>query len=1240
MNAVRQSCRPKHQVLILKCYPKFQKHVADVKPNGSELSYLLYYASTRRSKVQKVGAFLEKKAASDVYRGKIGNVQVTLQILRALIDKSPRDLPLYSPYVLRILSLILGSKDINMVEETIPTWETFCEHHDVATLAADQAHIRRYEEVVKAYASLAGNAPMQTRGPLSAPMAIRWKSAGIQAIKCITSSDTVGADGGRQLSIIMPMILQNVYSPQEDYLATLQQRARANEKSEKESAIRRRMSVATVRTADTVPDTDPAAVSGTTADADRLAEEEVGVAALQSLNQIFAANNRGQIRIATTAMLKFIIGKAVANRPGTDKSTRTDITRTWATTLMETVARWTPVQDRFIILVTIMETLVRSPVTEENLEQQLLLVTLIDHLLRSTINMIGLSVMDVLLGLIQHILLLLQLWGKGSNVLPHHQQTDAIDLFKESEQIIDPSSSTRDNGHDPTMAATSPSAPRQELLALLQRCIGNLATHIYYSDQISDMITAILLRLKPSSTSGVSSPVAAIEHPAATAQAISNSVNLQEDPNTDEFFSFGTARVTALNAIRSVLIVANTKQSASGAGAVGRNRVSVQTWEGTQWLLRDEDRRVRRAYVDALLIWLRLEMSKHDLRVMEDKRHTARGTSRANGDSDRTASLTRRVVSSASQRTSKPAKSTFLQLLHLAIYNNTLESPESDSDILLLHLLLVNLIEKLGVNAVKSGLPMIARLQEDINLDHLFATPPAKINVGSLVHGYLLAICVKFDLDATLVGYGIQSEIQRRRNLGLWLDGVRIPPLPLDQIMSASFDPLTEKRPLEVLAKESLKPFDAFPALIDQIANAYSSMGASPPTSPPSSPGRVFSMPILTSSGISSSTDHELPSSFKEAMLAPWTKDSCIAAVERENAPTASVHGSRAGTNHSGRNGLFISTDHSPRDASPVGATSPALFPTSKPRAQTGDSRQGRTMPSTLLPIQQEALRRSSPRGTGPPTPLSSSDQQPTLRVDDLKRVLAGGALADAFSHRTQGSAIRSASPLRTSSTAYQDFAETQPRQVAEEDDSDDSDSIVSAEGFESASEGDPTHPLPPPQMSPLIIHDHSNPQVTRPFEHTITPPRGNTRPSSKDYAKTRPRSSSSASEDPEANARALKGEIVAPIARGDGTDDEEVPPVPPLPSSLSLHNNMDLINKMNSAARVSNGSVGRPTTAPERVKSVRTKPASVSEASMDRNSLRTSSQNEKKVLMQQLVSGIEVGDVSTVGRGVGRPPY
>lgn len=74
MNAVRQKCRPKHQVLVLKCYPKFQKNVQEVKPNSSELSYLLYYASTRRSKLQKVSSFLEKRTASDVWNLKLGYV--------------------------------------------------------------------------------------------------------------------------------------------------------------------------------------------------------------------------------------------------------------------------------------------------------------------------------------------------------------------------------------------------------------------------------------------------------------------------------------------------------------------------------------------------------------------------------------------------------------------------------------------------------------------------------------------------------------------------------------------------------------------------------------------------------------------------------------------------------------------------------------------------------------------------------------------------------------------------------------------------------------------------------------------------------------------------------------------------------------------------------------------------------------------------------------------------------------
>ncbi len=67
---------PKHQKLILRCYPNGKHTDMDKKPNHSELSYLLYYASNRRIKLEKVGVFLEKKGVTDISRGRYGYVLV------------------------------------------------------------------------------------------------------------------------------------------------------------------------------------------------------------------------------------------------------------------------------------------------------------------------------------------------------------------------------------------------------------------------------------------------------------------------------------------------------------------------------------------------------------------------------------------------------------------------------------------------------------------------------------------------------------------------------------------------------------------------------------------------------------------------------------------------------------------------------------------------------------------------------------------------------------------------------------------------------------------------------------------------------------------------------------------------------------------------------------------------------------------------------------------------------------
>lgn len=1175
MQAVRQSIRPKHQVLILKCFPKYQKNVVDVKPNSSELSYLLYYASTRRSKLQKVGAFLEKRTISDVSKNKTGNIQVTLRILKALIEKLPRELALYAHFVLRILKNILHSHDLTTAEDSVPTFEAFCTHHDVASLAADQEHIVQYEEVVRMYASFASQqTPVRTKSELGKPLAIRWRSVGLRAIKSITSSEAVGADGGKQLNIIMPVIIQNLHPDEERYLAMLHQRLDATESTDKETALKRRMSVSTVQTANTYPEGDSAIMSETAEDADRLAEEEVGLQALASLKQIFVANNRLQIRLATTAMLRYICNHVTEQRPSTGVTSSAGTARTWTTVLMEIITRWAPVQDRFVILVTAMESLVRSPIAEENLDKQLVLVGLVGWLLRSNINMIGLSIMDVLLGLIQHILLLLQLGGKGSNVLPHHQQTDAIDLFQETKGLIDqPSSAESILTNGLQSEALLPSTSRQELLSRLQRCIGDLATHIYYSDQISDIITAILLRLKPSPMSGLATDAAAIEHPQAAARAISASVKLQENPNTDEFFSFGTARVTALKAIKQVLITANLRGSMSGAAVTGRNRVSVQVWEGTQWLIRDEDRRVRRAYADALLTWLKLEMSRGDLRVMEDKRKLFKGSATDDKVGGATGNLTRRAVSSASHRekVAKPAKSTFLQLLHLAIYDNAIETPESEADLLLVHLVLVSLVDKLGVNAAKSGLPMIMRLQEDINDDKVFSTPTAKSNIGSLVHGYFWALSDKFDLDTTAVGYEIYTEITRRRKHDLWLDTIQVPPLPLDQIMSASTKPISERLPLPKIQLESLRPFDSRMSLVGQIAVSYAESLVSPPSSPPASPGRVFSLPVLSPSSPKSSPDDGLPERIREAMLAEWSKEATIASIEKETARSISLNGSRTGTNMSARH--FLAVDgQAGWDRSPMGAND---SPRDSSPNQLNDRPRDGTPPQPLQ-------RRLSARDDGSPTPLSSSDQNPTLRVDDLKKVLAGGALAGrAFSSR-------GASPLRQA-TIRRDL----PTALDQRSVSSTSESAVSAEGFESASEGDLSRPLPPPVPAPLseaqsenIPKPATDPEAPSPAFRKSTPRTSEDKEQRPRSAPRRPSTASSAGEDPVSNARALRGEVVTTVPSNAGElGDEEVPPVPPLPLSVALQKNVNVNLSLTQPTHIplSNPSVGATALKPEK---------------------------------------------------------
>lgn len=980
MNAARQACRPKHQVLVLKCYPKFTKSTAPARANSSELSYLLYYASTRRSKLQKVCAFLDKRATKDVWKNSTGRVAVTLQIVKALIEKCPRDLPLYGDAVLRILRTILGSGVVDMIEESVPTFEALCRHQEPAALAADGDYIKLYEEVVQAYALFAAKETVKTgKTPVSWPVAIRYRKAGLTALKAVGSSESLGSQTGRQLQAIIPVILLNVYAGDGAYLRKLQVREAEQGEHEKELALRRRQSVSTART-DEEEGGDAIAASGTTEDADKLAEEEVGVLALQALRNIFQGVNRGLLRFATSAVLDFIATKV--KTPQHAKSGCTS----WATTLMATICGWAPVQDRYTILVGIVEALVRSPIVEEDLERQLVLAAVIDHLLASAINFIGLSVMDVLVGLISHILLLLQLGGPGSSILPHHQQTTSV------------FTSSNDSGAHTLSAEVSdvvmevvkePSCARLQLLELVQKSMAGLATHVYYTDQVSDMVEAILSRLKPSRLSSVSSTADAIQNPEGAIDAVADSISMQEKTYIDRFFSFETARITALESVKAIINTANARRPDGSSASVARSRVGVSVWEGSQWLLRDPSGRVRKAYVDALVTWLNSEKKKQDLKIVDNYRRKEKEGEKG--------ALARRAVSNASQREKAPkkGKDTFLSLLHLAVYENSLYYVDSEADYLLLHLLLTTLVNRLGVNAARTGLPMIMRLQEDIaTVDD----PGAKVRLGSLVHGYLWALSMALDFETTSVGRALHNEITRRNNKGLWVKSIRVPPMPIDLISTPH--PSTFSLPSEMVENEALKPFDNREALVEKISDGYASSLYSPPSSPPGSPGRSMSnssniIPAIHQPAHQPPKHRDTPSlSYKvrEDLLAEWSREACLAAHAKDSS-SASISGSRSGTHYTAphkNNYLGVNIPNSGLDS---GSNSPAPSPSPR-RAYS------RPPSAAAYGLVGSPGRSRSPGGDVG----SSSSVRSTVRVDDLRRALStshGGAPRTSYSqHR------------------------------------------------------------------------------------------------------------------------------------------------------------------------------------------------------------------------------------------------
>lgn len=930
-----------------------------------------------------------------------------------------------------------------MVESSIPTFEAFCTHHDASILLADQLYLAEFEAVVRHYASFASTRLSPGKTQPSKPVMMRWRSSGLEAIRAVASSDALSSIAGRQYDMMVPMVLENLWTDNEDFLDVLLQRVEVEEQVDTDRLLKRRTSVATVRTADTSGDTNPIALSGTAMDVDKLAEEDIGVLAMQCLKQIFIAPSRSLIRSATTSLLEFVnerIGQGESVVCGNLNSGKDS---GWSVKICSLLLRWAPVQERYIILVTTMDIMARSQLTDDTLDQHIALAAMISSLLRSDASLIGLSVMDVLLGFIQHIKKLVQMPGDPAAAAAAATSGG-------------PLPGQMDLRSPTTLAAVhtvvTVSSKRKELLLRLQQCIGDLATHVYYADQISDMVSAILFRLKPARSGGAvsSTPPGEKADDVQESPQQSRDRTRQHHSSVDSLFSLTVTKTAILRAVKAILLVANPRTHHGGSQPLTRNRVPLQVWEGTHWLLRDADGGVRKAYVDALQTWLDRETTQKDQEAQDygtvptgvsmassGNRPTTRGGREATVGPVGLASFAKRAVSSTSQRENgsnnngngngnfngvinsnsgktRLRQTFFVSLLHLAIYDNALQFVDYESDLLLLHVLLNKLAERLGVNAVRYGLPMIFQLQESIQD---VETPQAKVRLGSVVHGYFWTLTEKFNFEASVVGRAIRNEITRRRSKHFWVEGIQVPPAFLELAGTPGLSRPQPRMPLHEIESEALLPFDDRLSLVECISTGYyEALAGSPPQSPSTSPSRGIGgsgslYPGFSVGGATeaANTYREVPTAVREDMLSDWSREAVMQQVQQQaGSKSVSLSGSRSGTmvtaNTAVRSRLASNTVSGLSSGqlyyyNSGGLPSPPSLQTVRPNSQPAWAFNSSTANDMLAAPIVTRLRKSSVRSGLSPSPMGSMTSRGggdrngggfVTSVDQLKLALAG----------------------------------------------------------------------------------------------------------------------------------------------------------------------------------------------------------------------------------------------------------
>ncbi|KAG0212996.1 plasma membrane localization protein [Mortierella sp. GBA30] len=345
----------KHASLINNCYPSRPEEKG---PKSSELSYLVFYATSKPAKLTKVGNFIERRVVRDYRKKRLSDVHCSLEIIKALLLESKAHLNIFSKNIVSILdTLLVDSSDLDIVRHCQNVFSCFCAAHDGSTLGVDVEFRTLYDRVVDRFASIA---------TLSGDSSNRYRMIGLRALEAVVSSSALYAcDHKAQLNLVLPAILDCLIDSKNGVHIALESGAEAA------SEPRRSVSIHVAVHPDNV-----------------VTDDDVTAEAVRCLRALFKTPNGGNVKLALGPTFSYL-----------DEHSRWWPSAFGVGIIKAIVSSILP-QNRYMVVNEIITRIDSVDVTTADLtlrlQKKVTLIAALEAILRSPVSLVGMPVLEVL----------------------------------------------------------------------------------------------------------------------------------------------------------------------------------------------------------------------------------------------------------------------------------------------------------------------------------------------------------------------------------------------------------------------------------------------------------------------------------------------------------------------------------------------------------------------------------------------------------------------------------------------------------------------------------------------------------------------------------------------------------------------------------------------------------------------------------------------------------------------------